>query len=232
MASPSPLVPPVTSTFTGIPPYLGRMTAWKDVERAEPEFAQRVRGLVDGHRHKTIATLRADGSPRISGIEAAFEDGELVFGSMPDARKGADLRRDPRFALHSATVDPVRAPKRNGRAGEISGRRSTQTGHRGIPRRSLLRRHRRGRAHPSQREGHDARRRVVDPHARVAQRRARVILDRELSRPRITCRPLVPAWSCAPRRAAGRPWRSVRRVGEGCVSWHRSTSGRPCGRTG
>ena len=25
---------------------------------------------------------------------------------MPDARKGADLRRDPRFALHSATVDP------------------------------------------------------------------------------------------------------------------------------
>ena len=83
------------------------MTAWHDVERAEPEFAQRVRGLFDARRHKTIATLRADGSPRISGIEAAFEDGQLVFGSMPNARKGADLRRDPRFALHSATVDPV-----------------------------------------------------------------------------------------------------------------------------
>jgi hypothetical protein len=83
------------------------MTAWRDVERAEPEFARRVRGLFDAHRHKTIATLRADGSPRISGIEAVFEDGELVFGSMPNARKGADLRRDPRFALHSATVDPV-----------------------------------------------------------------------------------------------------------------------------
>ena len=26
---------------------------------------------------------------------------------MASARKGADLRRDPRFALHSATVDPV-----------------------------------------------------------------------------------------------------------------------------
>jgi hypothetical protein len=85
----------------------GRMTAWRDVEQAEPEFAQRVRALFDAHRHKTIATLRADGSPRISGIEAAFEDGELVFGSMANARKGADLRRDPRFALHSATVDPV-----------------------------------------------------------------------------------------------------------------------------
>ena len=83
------------------------MTAWRDVERAEPEFARRVRALFDAHRHKTIATLRADGSPRISGIEAAFEDGELIFGSMPNARKGADLHRDPRFALHSATVDPV-----------------------------------------------------------------------------------------------------------------------------
>lgn len=84
-----------------------RMTAWQEVERAVPEFAQRVRSLFEAHRHKTIATLRADGSPRISGIEAVFEDGELVFGSMPHARKGADLRRDPRFALHSATVDPV-----------------------------------------------------------------------------------------------------------------------------
>ena len=83
------------------------MTAWHDVERSVPDFAQRVRLLFDAHRHKTIATLRADGSPRISGIEAAFEAGELTFGSMPNARKGADLRRDQRFALHSATVDPV-----------------------------------------------------------------------------------------------------------------------------
>jgi Pyridoxamine 5'-phosphate oxidase len=83
------------------------VTSWRDVEQAEPEFAQRVRALFDAHRHKTLATVRADGSPRISGIETVFEDGELVFGSMPNARKGGDLRRDPRFAVHSATVDPV-----------------------------------------------------------------------------------------------------------------------------
>jgi Pyridoxamine 5'-phosphate oxidase len=83
------------------------MTAWRDVEQAEPEFAGRVRALFDAYRHKTLATLRADGSPRISGIETIFEEGELIFGSMPKARKGADLHRDPRFALHSATVDPV-----------------------------------------------------------------------------------------------------------------------------
>ena len=99
------------------------MTSWLEVERAEPEFAQRVRGLFDSHRHKTIATLRADGSPRISGIEAAFEDGQLTFGSMPKARKGADLRRDPRFALHSATVDPVEGSEAQWPGeGKISGR--------------------------------------------------------------------------------------------------------------
>jgi hypothetical protein len=100
------------------------MTAWqKVVEGAEPEFARRERTLFDAHRHKTIATLRAEGSPRISGIEAMFDGGELVFGSMPKARKGADLRRDSRFALHSATVDPIEGSEAQwpGKA-KISGR--------------------------------------------------------------------------------------------------------------
>jgi len=99
------------------------VTRWHDFEDAVPEFAQRVRALFDAHRHKTIATVRADGSPRISGIESVFEDGELVFGSMPNARKGADLRRDPRFALHSATVDPVQGAEAQWPGeGKISGR--------------------------------------------------------------------------------------------------------------
>jgi Pyridoxamine 5'-phosphate oxidase len=82
------------------------VASWKDLERDQPAFAARVRALFDAGRHKTMATLRADGSPRISGIEVEFEGGELRFGSMPGARKGADLLRDPRFALHSPTADP------------------------------------------------------------------------------------------------------------------------------
>lgn len=82
------------------------MASWSEFEAAEPEFAARARAILDAHKHKTIATLRADGSPRISGIEVALADGELTFGSMPRSRKGADLRRDPRFALHSASVHP------------------------------------------------------------------------------------------------------------------------------
>ncbi len=82
------------------------MATWRAFEAAEPEFAARVRQLFDAGRHKTIATLRVDGSPRISGIECEFEDGDLRFGSMAGARKGADLARDPRFALHGPTFHP------------------------------------------------------------------------------------------------------------------------------
>jgi hypothetical protein len=82
------------------------MPTWDAFELAEPAFAARVRQLFDAGRHKTIATLRADGSPRISGIECEFADGDLRFGSMPAARKGADLKRDPRFALHGPAFHP------------------------------------------------------------------------------------------------------------------------------
>jgi len=85
---------------------------WRTLEAAEPEFAARVGHLFDAGRHKTIATLRTDGSPRISGIECEFADGQLRFGSMPGARKGADLKRDPRFAIHGPTVDPEEGNER------------------------------------------------------------------------------------------------------------------------
>lgn len=89
------------------------MPAWKAIEQAEPEFAERVRRLFDAGRHKTIATLRADGAPRISGIECEFVDGDLRFGSMIGARKGADLKRDPRFALHGPTFHPEEGKERD-----------------------------------------------------------------------------------------------------------------------
>ncbi len=82
------------------------VAAWRAVVETEPRFAQRVQRLFDAGRHKTIATLRADGSPRISGIECEFVDGELRFGSMGGSRKGADLNRDPRFAIHGPAFHP------------------------------------------------------------------------------------------------------------------------------
>jgi len=88
------------------------MATWGEFEQAYPEFASRVHAMFDSGRHKTLATLRADGAPRISGIECEFVDGELRFGSMTGARKGADLARDPRFALHGPTVHPEEGRER------------------------------------------------------------------------------------------------------------------------
>jgi hypothetical protein len=82
------------------------MPAWSDVEHAAPELAATVRARFEAHRHKVLATLRADGSPRLSGIETTFKDGELWLGMMPDSRKALDLRRDPRLALHTPPSDP------------------------------------------------------------------------------------------------------------------------------
>jgi hypothetical protein len=82
------------------------MPSWTDFRAAAPALAERVRSRLDAHVHKTLATVRRDGSPRISGTETAFVEGELWIGSMWGARKARDLQRDPRFALHSGSDDP------------------------------------------------------------------------------------------------------------------------------
>jgi len=79
--------------------------SWEEVQAAAPDLAARVQARFDAHKHKLMATLRADGSPRISATEARFRDGNLWFGSMTGAVKARDLQRDPRVALHSAPVD-------------------------------------------------------------------------------------------------------------------------------
>jgi Pyridoxamine 5'-phosphate oxidase len=82
------------------------VASWSEVEAEAPELAARAREHLDAHTHLTLATLRRDGSPRISGIEIVWRDGDLYIGSMWRAVKAQDLIRDPRFALHSGSEDP------------------------------------------------------------------------------------------------------------------------------
>jgi hypothetical protein len=81
------------------------MASWGDFAAAEPELARRVRERLDAGLHKTLATIRRDGAPRIAGNEAWIAAGELWFGCMWRAARAFDLRRDPRFALHSQSAD-------------------------------------------------------------------------------------------------------------------------------
>ncbi|WP_412566075.1 pyridoxamine 5'-phosphate oxidase family protein [Streptomyces decoyicus] len=71
------------------------------VRAAVPEFAGRVQERFGAYRHHVLATLRKDGAPRLTGLEADFRYGELWLGMMVGSRKVLDLRRDPRFSLHA-----------------------------------------------------------------------------------------------------------------------------------
>lgn len=82
------------------------MAAWNEFALAEPALAAEVSALFTTHKHHTMATIRRDGSPRISGTEVEFVDGELRLGMMLGSRRAADLRTDPRLAIHSHSVDP------------------------------------------------------------------------------------------------------------------------------
>jgi hypothetical protein len=82
------------------------MAGWSQIDTEAPGLVGLARSFLDAHVHKTLATLRRDGSPRISGTEVIFAEGELWLGSMWQALKALDLLRDPRFALHSGSPDP------------------------------------------------------------------------------------------------------------------------------
>ena len=77
------------------------MTSWKQFEQEAPELAAEIRARFEAHETHVLATLRKDGSPRVSGSEVDFKDGTLGFGSMLHAVKARDLQRDGRFAIHA-----------------------------------------------------------------------------------------------------------------------------------
>ena len=81
------------------------MASWNDVTTEAPELAKRVQSRFAANKEVVLATLRKDGSPRISGIETMFVLDELWLGMMPESLKALDLQRDPRLALHSAPQD-------------------------------------------------------------------------------------------------------------------------------
>ena len=81
------------------------MASWNDVVDAAPELAKVVQGRFDATGLGLLATLRKDGFPRISGIEPEFALGEVWLGMMDKSLKAYDLRREPKLAMHAATID-------------------------------------------------------------------------------------------------------------------------------
>jgi hypothetical protein len=95
---------------------------WLDLEAAAPEIARLGRERLERMGVALLGTVRGDGSPRISPIEAHVVRGRLVFGVMPWSSKARDLARDPRCAVHSAVSGPDTGEgelKLHGRAVEL-----------------------------------------------------------------------------------------------------------------
>jgi hypothetical protein len=82
------------------------VATWKEFTVAAPRIA-----AIFTRRHAAtgnlcmLATLRSDGSPRISPMEPRVFEDQLWLIGMPNTTKFKDLNRDPRFCLHTATVD-------------------------------------------------------------------------------------------------------------------------------
>ncbi len=76
--------------------------SWGDFAAVCGDLAQRIQQRLESHLHAVMATIRANGAPRMSGMEAPIRDGHLWLGMGRASMKAADLRRDPRFGLHSA----------------------------------------------------------------------------------------------------------------------------------
>jgi hypothetical protein len=77
------------------------MATWEEFSAAAPGLAGAIEARLKANKHHLLATLRRDGSPRISGTEVEIFEGNLVLGSMIGALKVRDVNRDPRYALHS-----------------------------------------------------------------------------------------------------------------------------------
>jgi hypothetical protein len=77
------------------------MTTWEQFESEAGELAAAVRARFEAAKTHVVATLRKDGSPRVSGTEVNFMGSDLSFGSMLNAVKALDLRRDGRCAIHA-----------------------------------------------------------------------------------------------------------------------------------
>lgn len=77
------------------------MATWRAFAAADSELAAAGESLFRAFTVGYLATLRAGGAPRIHPVTVTLHDGGLFISTIGRSRKSADLRRDPRFALHA-----------------------------------------------------------------------------------------------------------------------------------
>jgi hypothetical protein len=74
---------------------------WPEMQSGQPRLAALGRQRLLEPGVVLVATIRGDGTPRISPVEPLVMDGDLWLSMMWQSRKAADLLRDPRVLVHS-----------------------------------------------------------------------------------------------------------------------------------
>ena len=87
-----------------------------DLHEQQPRLA-RSRRTAGGPGVLLVATIRRDGTPRLSPVEPFVLDGELWLSMMLGSRKAADLQRDPRVLVHSIVTGRTATRARSSSAG-------------------------------------------------------------------------------------------------------------------
>jgi len=96
---------------------------WSDLERAQPRLAARGRDRLIGPGVLLVATIRRDGTPRLSPVEPLVLDGDLWLSMLWQSTKARDLLRDPRILVHSVVSN------RDGGDGEFKVRGAARAEH-------------------------------------------------------------------------------------------------------
>ncbi|KFZ78415.1 pyridoxamine 5'-phosphate oxidase [Amycolatopsis sp. MJM2582] len=98
------------------------MATWQQFSEEAPALAEKIKERFTAAKSHVLATVRRDGSPRVSGSEVDFREQDLLIGSMIGAMKAKDLQHDGRFAIHAASaIDEGGADaKVSGKAVEIT----------------------------------------------------------------------------------------------------------------
>jgi hypothetical protein len=94
-------------------PEYQRTVRWADLEAGAPRLAARARALVVEPGVCLVATIRRDGTPRLSPVEPLLLDGDLWLSMLWQSRKAADLLADDRVLVHSIVTT------REGQPGEV-----------------------------------------------------------------------------------------------------------------
>jgi hypothetical protein len=81
--------------------------SWAHFESAAPEVAAAGREQIERFHYLYLGTIRKDGTPRISPVEAHLVRGHLMLVMIAGTLKARDLRRDPRLVLNSPVIDPA-----------------------------------------------------------------------------------------------------------------------------